>query len=155
MDANLVVFDPVSVKLPPLAIGGYGNSANPRDDGQPDAVSQTEALPSGSRPQFSAEYCLTRGQVLVNRKAESLDHLLGFGPRHARSYQLSDHLDDVDGMNVGTLDDGLNLFVPGSWSMTASRAEASAEDFKPNPATTVEQCLPLSVCPRQALRPVP
>jgi hypothetical protein len=60
-----------------------------------------------------------KASVLVNRKAESLDHLLGFGPRHARSYQLSDHLDDVDGMNVGTLDDGLNLFVPGSWSMTA------------------------------------
>src|ERR1039458_10652597 len=44
LDADLVIFNPLTVKLSPPAIGGYGNTANRCGDRQAEAVSQTEAL---------------------------------------------------------------------------------------------------------------
>jgi hypothetical protein len=55
LDADLVIFNPLTVKLSPPAIGGYGNTANRCGDSQADAVSQAEALLSGLKHQLSAQ----------------------------------------------------------------------------------------------------
>src|ERR1035441_10202461 len=65
MDADLVIFDPLAVKLLPPAVGGYGNTANRCGDSQAHAVSQTEALLSGLSHQLSAQCGLMRGRKRV------------------------------------------------------------------------------------------